>query len=116
MAIKGVAILGVIQLSCLLGCALPEREMRQAFQESLSATVGRTLGELKQHPSRAFIGQREPTEVRALPNGNNLHVYGDYWGQYGIEREACAVYLEVVPDTTTVVSASAEGNGCYRAY
>ena len=90
--------------------------MEQAFNEDLRLTVGRSLDELKNHPSVAFIGERKPTETHVLDNGNVLHVYGDYWGQYGIEREECTVFLEFDADTMTVVNASADGPGCYRAY
>lgn len=116
MKIRSMAIIATALVACLMGCALPKHEMRQAFQESLDATMGRTLDELKQHPSRAFIGKREPAEVRRLENGNVLHMYSNYWGQYGIEREECAVFLEFTPDTMRVVRATAEGDGCYRAY
>jgi hypothetical protein len=116
MMIRDMAVTATILLACLVGCALPKHEMQLAFREDLQLTVGRTLDELKHHPSVAFIGSREPTEVRHLENGNVLHVYGNYWGQYGIEREECMVFLEFAPDTMRVVKATAESDGCYRAY
>lgn len=114
-----MAAVVTVFLVCLPGCALPKNEMRKAFDESLQATIGRTLNELKNHPSRAFVGKREPTEVRRLVSGNLLHVYHDYWGQYGIKREMCTVFLEFSADTAgdlRVVRSTSEGDGCYRAY
>jgi hypothetical protein len=116
MMIRSIIMAVMALLVCLPSCALPKHKMREAFGESLHSSVGRTLDDLKHHPSRAFIGTREPTEVHHLENGNVLHVYGDYWGQYGIEREECTVVLEFAPDTMRVVKATAEGDGCYRAY
>ncbi len=116
MMIREMAVATTVLLACLLGCALPKHEMQQAFREDLQLRVGRSLDELQHHPSLAFIGRREPTEVRHLENGNLLHVYGDYWGHYGIERGMCTVFLEFAPDTMRVVKATAQGDGCYRAY
>ncbi|MEE9342487.1 MAG: hypothetical protein V3V12_02495 [Gammaproteobacteria bacterium] len=99
-----------------MACALPMHEMQEAFKESLQNTMGRTLESLKYHPGLAFIGNREPSEVRRLGNGNILQVYRDYWGQIGIDRGMCRVVLEFDSNIMTVVKVYAEGPGCYAAY
>jgi len=106
----------LLMVTILSACALPKHEMRQAFSESLQSTVGHTLDYLKNHPSRAFIGSRKPTEIKPLENGNTLYVYGNYWAQYKIAREPCVVSLEIEESTMKVVNATANGEGCYRAY
>jgi hypothetical protein len=52
-----------------------------------------------------------------MVNGNLLHVCTDY-KKYKVDdgHHACTVYLEFAPDTMRVVKATAEGDGCYRAY
>lgn len=103
-------------MACLPACALPKHEMQEAFKESLQNTMGRTLESLKHDPGRAFIGNRQPSDVRRLRSGNILQVYRDYWGQIGIDREMCTVFLEFDSNIMTVVKAYAEGPGCYAAY
>jgi hypothetical protein len=104
-------------LALLAGCPLPMHKMEAVFAESLQNTVGQSLEDLTADPNR-FIGERRPTEIRELAHGNLVFVYGDYWGQHGMDRRGgvCDVFLEFDPETMRVVGARAEGGGCYRAY
>jgi hypothetical protein len=108
--------LSLFAIIMLGACSLPMHKMREAFSESLKNTNGQTLNDLKYHPGRAFVGSREPTQVRSLSNGNTLHIYDNYWAQYGIDREPCVVFLEFESKEMRVVNASSEGEGCYAAY
>lgn len=113
-----VSLVRASLLSILLiaGCSLSMNRMQEVFAEDLRLTVGRSLEELQYHETAAFIGKRKPTDRKRMDNGNLLLVYGDYWGQYGIKREACTVFLEFDSVTMRVVKATAEGDGCYSAY
>lgn len=108
--------IALVTLLSMVACALPKHEMREAFNESLHNAKGRTLKSLRYDQARAFIGSREPSEVRRLGNGNIVHVYHDFWAQIGVDREECTVFLELDSSSMTVVKAYAEGRGCYAAY
>jgi hypothetical protein len=102
----------------IAGCPLPMHKMREAFAESLNKTTGQSLDELTCCPGR-FLYRREPSETKAMANGNMLYVYGDYWGPNVKRIGTCDVFLEFAPDAAgglQVVKATAEGDGCYRAY
>jgi hypothetical protein len=102
-------------LFLLLGCALPMHKMQEAFRESLQNTVGRSYDELTCCKGR-FLYERNLSETRTLANGNELFVYSDYWGSQVKRSGVCDVFLEFDPETMRVVTATAEGGGCYRAY
>lgn len=109
-----------ILLACFgsSSCSLsrPMTKMKSTFDSSVARTVGRNLDELKHSKTLAFVGEREPVEIRYLDSGNLLHVY-DYWkGTAMIRDGACLVYLEFEVKTMIVLSAKSEGQGCYTNY
>ena len=89
--------------------------MRQRFQIDVQHSVGFTLEQLQAPASGfAFIGTREPAEVKYLGNGNVAYVYRNYWG--AIQRGPCDVTLEVDPHNRAVVGAHSAGDGCFMPY
>lgn len=97
-------------------CSLPMKKMILVFDSWVAETVGRNLNELKYSKTQAFIGKREPIEIRELESGNLLHVY-DYWRGTAVKRGGdCKVFLEFDSKTMIVLAARSEGKGCYTAY
>lgn len=103
----------------ITGCSLPMHRMQEVFAEDVRLTVGRTLEELTCCSGRFLYG-RQPVETKQLEDRHLLHVYAHY-KRYQVEGHyrTCDVALEFAPDaagTLRVVKATAEGDGCYRAY
>lgn len=97
-------------------CSLSMKKMILVFDSWVAETVGRNLDELKYSKTQAFIGKREPIEIRELETGNLLYVY-DYWKGTAIKRDGdCKVFLEFDLETMIVLAARSEGKGCYTAY
>lgn len=100
----------------LFSCALNMEKMKETFSEHLQSTAGRSYAELKNSPTRAFIGKREPESVSEISKNQVLHVY-DYWkGTNAVRDGGCKVYLYFEKNSMVVTDAKSEGPGCYTAY
>lgn len=109
-------IVATVLMLLVIGCTLPMHKMQASFNESVQATVGHALDQLKDKHSYNFVGEMEPSEIHQLEEKTILYVYRDYWRKQGIERESCDVFLEFDEYTMKVVRAYSTGKGCYRAY
>jgi len=108
-----IMVLFVLPIS---GCAQPMVKMQAVFEDWVQKTVGHSLEQLQDRHVFYFIGERTPTEIRELENGNLLYVYNEYWQQIGVDRVPCDVFLEFDSKTMRVVKARSSGDGCFTAY
>lgn len=116
--IEMTRVLVFLLLACFgsFSCSFPMVKMESKFENSVAKTVGRSFNELRNSKTQAFIGKREPIEIKNLESGNLLYVY-DYWKGTAMKRDGtCRVYLEFDCKTMLVLKASSEGKGCYTAY
>lgn len=105
----------VVLLSSFLGCACgiyTLDEKRDLFhQYYIQDSIGHTIAELTRY-EHAGIGQRSPTEIRQLANGNELYVYDGLF-DYRSDNGSCSLMLEVESESTVVVDGYSKGRGCY---
>ncbi|MCP4551054.1 MAG: hypothetical protein GY834_03195 [Bacteroidetes bacterium] len=109
-------IIYVISSISLVSCALDTGRMKSTFNQALQKTIGRSLDELKNSPTQAFIGKRNPERISQVSDNRILHIY-DYWKGTKMVRDGnCKVYLYFKISTMVVTKAKSEGKGCYTAY
>lgn len=117
LRLRGLGALALCA-AILTSCTQTIPEMRERFAQSVQRAESARIDELV-YPQGTFLWKRKPEKIVQLPNGNKIFVYPDYWGlqQGRVQRIGpCAVFLEVDPDTSTVVEARAEGAGCYMPW
>src|SRR5690625_331090 len=116
--IEMTRVLVCLLLACLgsSSCSFLTAKKEWKVENSDVKSDGRSFNELRNSKTQAFIGKREPIEIKNLESGNLLYVY-DYWKGTAMKRDGtCRVYLEFDCKTMLVLKASSEGKGCYTAY
>ncbi len=96
------------------GCAITKERMTKAFANDLRRSLGLTLPDLQAGGSWPVISSRTPSHIETLSNGNVLYIYDPFWGPNTKRSGPCVVSFEFESKEMRVLTATAEGDGCYR--
>src|SRR5690625_7921997 len=113
-----IRVLVFLLLACFgsSSCSFPMVKMESKFENSVAKTVGRSFNELRNSKTQAFIGKREPIDIKNRESGKLQYVY-DYWKGTAMKRNStCRVYIEFDCRTILLLYANLEGKGSYCVY
>ncbi len=107
-------LVGLTTLTLVLaGCAPTKYDMQKRFANEIASCVGKSQSRFA--TTGECVGRRNPTSSTVGTDGARVLVYEDFWGSYGIRREACRVTLNLTSGDV-VTSSTFQGSGCYMPY